>query len=283
LRGQRFYNPPHIPGKLTHCCWLRAEAELRDNVPETIRYTGAKSLGLLLSHHPAVVLKRNWGSLGIGILRVRHSAGGFIWEAGTGPRHRCAGLAAVASGMRSRTAGHQYLVQQSLQLARYRGRSFDLRCVVQRDGTGAWSFVGACLRLSGRNRIATNVAQGGRALKPMPILRSVFGEEAVGKYTDLQHFSVQVATALTRHQRGLADLGLDLAFGADGRLWFIEANTRPMRYSLSRSRQWARYRESYRLPMEYGYSLLQQKQTGPAATAVEAEPESGMGSQVGAS
>lgn len=196
LRGQRLYNPPHIPGKLSHCYWLRAEPELHDRVPETIHYTGAKSLGLLLSHHPSVVLKRNWGSLGIGILRVRHSAGGFIWEAGTGPRHHCAGLATVASGVRSRIADHQYLVQQSLQLARYRGRSFDLRCVVQRDGTGAWRFVGACLRLSGRNRIATNVARGGRALRPMPILRAVFGEEALGKYADLQHFSVQIAAAV---------------------------------------------------------------------------------------
>jgi hypothetical protein len=185
--------------------------------------------------------------------------------------------------MRRCIADHQYLVQQSLQLARYRGRNFDLRCVVQRDGTGVWRFVGACLRLSGRNRIATNVSRGGRALRPLPILRAVFGEEAVGKYTDLQNFSIQVAAALTRHERGLADLGLDLAFGADGRLWFIEANSRPMRYSLSRSRQWARYRESYRLPMEYGYSLLQQKQTGSLAAVAGAEEETESGGQVGAS
>jgi hypothetical protein len=258
-RGSRLYNHPRVSGKLWHCRWLSADPELHERVPETARYAGARSLHAMLSRHDAVVLKRVWGSLGIGMLRVRREGDAFVWEKGTGRIRRCLNLTGAAAQLRHQTAGRRYLIQQWLDLARYHGHRFDLRCVVQRDGTGAWRFVGACLRLSGQNRLATNLARGARALKPLPILREVFGEEADAKYADLERFAIQVATVLASHERRLADLGIDAAFSTDGRLWFIEANSRATRHVFNRSLQWDAYRESFRLPMEYGHALVRRR------------------------
>lgn len=264
MRGPRLFNTPHVSGKWNHCRWLRAEPDLNLHVPETRRYDGERSLVELLSHHKAVVLKRIWGSMGIGIIRVRRTPSGFIWECGTGAVHPCRTLAEVVVGIRGQTSNHDYIVQQSLELAMCRGHRFDMRCAVQRDGTGEWQFVGSSARLAGKDRIATNVARGGSGMKTMPVLRAVLGESASERMADVKSLAMRAAEVLGQRERHLADLGLDIAISADGRVWFLEANSRQMRYSFRLSRQWPQYRACYRLPMEYGYSLLPPSMVPPS-------------------
>lgn len=275
IRGWRLYNHPLVSGKWNHCRWLRADPVLRNNVPETRRYDGQRSLAELLARHKAVVIKRIWGSMGVGILCVRRVDGGYTWEHGTGAVHHCRNLAEVVAGLHGQTHGHDYIVQQMLDLARCRGHRFDMRCVVQRDATGAWRFVGSLSKLAGKNRIATNVAQGGAALPTPTVLKEVFGDAAAERMADIERLALQIATLLARRERHLADLGLDMAVTEDGRAWFIEANTRQMRYGFRLTNQRPEYRNSYRLPLEYGFSLLKPRRSKPGEAGMSEPGEAG--------
>lgn len=256
--GLIVFNDPRCGGKLRNALWLAADPATRAHVPETLRYDGPRALGTLLAKYPAVILKPVWGSLGLGLIRVRRTPDGYAWETGNSVRpHFCRTLAALAAELGERVARRPYLVQRALDLALYRGRPFDVRVSVQRGGDGEWRVAGMVAKVAGRNRIATNVARGGRAVNLLVVLSEVFGPAAADRCAEaLAGLGLRAAAVLSRHERGMADYGFDLCLTKDGHPWFLEANHRDLRYSFRDSGDRALWANTYRNPMEYAAHLL---------------------------
>lgn len=256
--GLIVFNHPRCGGKLRNALWLAADPTTRAHVPETLRYDGPRALGKLLSKYPAVILKPIWGSLGKGLIRVRRAADGYTWETGRSPHpHFCCTLTALARRLSGRIGRRPYLVQRALELAHYRGHPFDVRVSVQRGGDGEWRVAGMVAKVAGRNRIATNVARGGRAVNLSGVLNEAFGPVAAGHCTEaLSELGLRAAAVLSRHERGMADYGFDLCLTGDGHPWFLEANHRDLRYAFRDSGDHDLWANTYRNPMEYAAHLL---------------------------
>ncbi|MGE5561536.1 MAG: YheC/YheD family protein [Chloroflexota bacterium] len=256
--GRTVFNSPWCGGKLRNIRWLAADPELRRHVPETLRYDGARSLRTLFARHPALILKPVWGSLGLGLIRVRRTASGYQWETGTSVRpHNCKRLASLVACLRPHIGNRSYLVQQALELATYQGRRFDVRVTVQRAGDGEWRVSGMVAKVGGHNRIATNVARGGRAVNLMRVLNASFGPlQAAQCASGLSSLGLRIAPVLARHEPGAADYGFDLCLTKDGHPWFLEANHRDLRYAFRDAGDHDLWANTYRHPMEYAACLL---------------------------
>lgn len=212
---------------------LSGHPEARQFLPETRHFTGPQDLADMLSRHATVFVKPDGGSLGIGIARVRRLPGGlyeYRLSLRAGDRAQVySSLAAVSRRVQAFARRNRFVVQQGLRLARAGGATFDIRMLVQKDAGGEWSVTSGVARLAATGRLATNVFLGGEALGATRTLRAALGAAAPDRHR-LAEIGRLLAAALEQ-QLGhtLGEVGIDFGVDQTGRVWLIEANSRPAR------------------------------------------------------
>ncbi|HEX6988094.1 MAG TPA: YheC/YheD family protein, partial [Bacillota bacterium] len=184
---------------------------------------------------------------------VRSSQGG----AGRLPR------GALEHWAHSRLRG-RLLLQPELQLRDRRGRPFDLRVLVQRDGRGRLAVTGSAVRVGRAGSWVANLHRGGTALTPeaaqdrLPGLAEAAAELPGGSLAVAAHAAaLRVTAAIERRWGRFAELGIDLGFDLGRRrLFFLEANTRPGRLIFRKSGDHEARLVSIRRPLEYARFLV---------------------------
>lgn len=225
------------------------------------------TVNIMMKNHQTLVLKPNNSSVGRGIMkleqtgrgwkttyRIRTTRGVSKWKVA----HTCAGT--LPAAVKSRLAKKAYVVQQMLPLAHYRGRPFDLRVSVQRDGTGAWKITGIVGKVAPSYTFLTNVAQGGTVYRFEHLALASFPHIPVEiLYKRVSDFSLLVANRLSDTLPQLADIGLDIGLSSSfGMPLFIECNGRDQRYSFRKANLYDAWRATYANPIAYGALLLSQ-------------------------
>lgn len=121
----------------------------------------------------------------------------------------------------------KYIIQQGIDLATYQHRPFDVRVVLQKP-LGRWRATLMSAKVAPhKSSIVTNIAKGAKDHNLYKLLRetdqSLNSSEVM---RDLLDPSYQIAQILDSHYP-LKILGLDLGVDKKGKVWFIEANTKP--------------------------------------------------------
>lgn len=151
--GRRLFNPPLSRDKWRVYRLLSRHPGLVPHLPPTWPLEPARAAlaCTLARRHGAVVAKPRVGGVGRGVVYIEALPGGrwrVVPSAGR-PRHLTA--AALAALLRRIASRRPYLLQAAVPLASYRGRRFDLRVPVQRDGSGAWTVPGAAVKRAWRH------------------------------------------------------------------------------------------------------------------------------------
>ena len=152
-----------------------------------------------------------------------------------------------------------YLVQEGLRLARHAGRPFDIRLLVQKDGSGTWRRTKAYARVAGPGALVSNISAGGTGMR----LARAFAGARPGLRRRLARIRAllrRVAEGIPRQlERALGgplgEVGLDLAVDESGRLRFIEANAKPFRLPVTLTGSPERVRLSLLRPIQYAAYL----------------------------
>ncbi|PDO09685.1 MAG: endospore coat-associated protein [Candidatus Reconcilbacillus cellulovorans] len=242
LRDKRvhLFNPFFF-NKWTLYEWLGRSKTTRRYVPATCRLDGPRRLKSFLCRHASVYLKPVQGKAGKGIMkvfRIGDRAGaspkyGLIFqEEKRGSRCEATDFETVWERIRQIVGEEEYVLQQAVGLARRRDRPFDLRVLVQKNGRGVWSVTGIGARVAGKTSITTHVPRGGTIEKPEKLLAGVFGAANVRSLVGrVRKASLEIAAAIEK-QSGyrLGEMSLDLGIDAGGRIWFFEANAKPMKF-----------------------------------------------------
>src|SRR5690606_35080129 len=105
-----------------------------------------------------------------------------------------------------------YIMQQGIPLARWRGRRFDIRILMQKDSGGVWQTTKAFARVAAPGGVTSNISGGGEGKGLNRVLRGAFGRGAAR----LRRRILQVCADLTpriEEQIGgtIGEIGLDLA------------------------------------------------------------------------
>ncbi|GIO42556.1 YheC/YheD family endospore coat-associated protein [Paenibacillus apis] len=219
--------------------WLKKNHSTRTLVPRTRRLRSPQSLEEMLLQYRSLYLKPESGKAGKGIMLLQ------IDESETKPYrltiqgvkqrnivYRTGKLTLLWKRIKRETEKTPYIVQQGIELASYNGRQFDIRTLVQKNGKGTWLVTGIGARLAGYHRITTHVPQGGSVEDPEKLLIPSFGQETTGYLMNrLKSSAVLIAKQIEKASRNqLGEMSMDLGIDTDGKIWFFEANAKPMKF-----------------------------------------------------
>lgn len=228
-------------------------------LPETMRLS-AENLQTMLLRHPVLYLKPSNGSLGHGIIKVRRSSGNEI-KFTVYSRGRVHGAAENAEDLIRKTnryrKGKPYIVQQGLELARYRNSVFDLRIIYQKNGLGEWQIGKKFVRVAPGLSSIANLARGGRAERSQKVFKYLYNRKSLieEKNGQIKQLCQSVATVIDNGGNvHYGELGLDIGMDKAGKPWLIEVNSKP-RKTTETETSVAIMRNAYKRPLDYASYL----------------------------
>jgi len=263
----RLYNP-YFFNKWHLFQWLSSSKSTRRHIPETRKYTSSMPLLPLLKRHPVLYLKPEEGKAGMGIMRIRRTGGSqpayilTIQQKRSSESRRFESLAAMRQHLNAMIGGEDYIVQQGVPLATLNDSPFDLRVLVQKDGQGKWALTGIGARVAGESSITTHVPRGGSIRKPSKLLQACFGPVRTKMIlARAGRASVSIARQIERSSgHMLGEMSMDLGVDRKGKLWFFEANSRPMKFDEPKIR-----RKSLERLIDFCIFLHRQNRSRPRA------------------
>ncbi|GIP08966.1 hypothetical protein J1TS5_11360 [Paenibacillus macerans] len=238
--------------------WLKKGRTTRTLVPDTKKMIGPNTLDAMLQKYGSLYLKPVSGKAGKGIMLVKLNEAEEKQYRLTlqGKRSRnvvykTAYLPALWKRIRSEAGKTPYIMQESISLASYRGRHFDMRVLVQKTGKGVWTVTGVGARLAGPKRITTHVPQGGSIEDPEKLLTPAFGADMTDYLIGRVKSNALLIAKQIEKECGhiLGEMSMDLGIDTEGQIWFFEANAKPMKFdephirkkSLERIFQYSQY------------------------------------------
>lgn len=234
--GPRFFNPSFFDkGEI----YERVSASaMKGFLPATLRWEGEGALLEMIREHPSLYLKPTDGRAGDGIyfLELREAEGGgepsFRLRSTASEEWVILPFSRLWEELSRRVGQRPYVIQQAVKRLTFSGRPFDLRVLLQKGGDGTWGVTGVGARLAGADRITTHVPQGGSILSPEEALSlTMTRDERKRKYREIEEVSLGIARAIDEgDDQALGEMSMDLGLSPDGKLWFFEANAKPMKF-----------------------------------------------------
>jgi hypothetical protein len=227
LFNRRFFN------KQTLFNLLEGNPEAAPFLPDTKRLDSFSRLKSFTVKYPIVYLKPVLGKAGEGIMRLDTHLQRWrlrrVHEQRSVTKH-FETLQEVWTYVKKRIKNKHYLIQQGISLAHYKGRPFDIRVLVQKNGSGDWDVTGIGIRHAGANSITTHVPRGGSIQSPKKVLGELFSEQEEQVLAKIKLAALTITRCLDKELDSLAEMSMDLGLTREGRLWFFEANAKPEKF-----------------------------------------------------
>ncbi|WP_026559220.1 YheC/YheD family protein [Bacillus sp. J37] len=240
---------------------LEKEEHLIRYLPTTLKGTG-KNLEYVLQHMENFFVKPCYSSIGKGIMNIQKEVDGhwYLYKKHTTKKSWEKSLfnSVEINRIKRLFKQHPFIIQERIPLATFQNRPFDLRVVVQKDGTGKWIISGIVAKLAPEGHVITNVARGGK----IGLLQDYFTHDGIS-IQDIQKnintLGVDIAKALEKNWPHIADLGLDIGITESGTLYFIECNLRGQYGAFRKIKDYLPFWEkTHDIPIEYANYLMNQ-------------------------
>jgi hypothetical protein len=254
--GIHFFNP-HFFNKWTLYTQLSSLKELSPLLPDTILLSKT-ALQTMCKKHATLYLKPIHGKAGIGMIRIYRQNKEYELivqkKMQRKKKYMVSSFASLWEMIQNLCKKDKYLVQQGISLAQYRRRPFDVRMLIQKNGQGEWKVTGIGIRIAGKRAITTHVPMGGKIENVNKVFKTVFAGKETEKITQIQETGIILAQAIQfKQKRLLGEMSIDLGIDPNGKIWFFEANAKPMKFdepeirtrSLRRLLQYCLYLSGY--------------------------------------
>ena len=246
-----------LPGKWEIYKQLKKSPLLNRHLPQSIKlhpHTCAKVLSDLLTEHGKLILKPSVGSQGNGLILLtknHHQIGVQINHNGHISQHTYDKTSSLLKMIRSILKQRDYIAQQCLSLLDQSNRPFDRRVVMKKTSFATWEEIGRATRVGNSDSFVSNLHSGGTIQNDQQILmpESVF-HQAEQKISRLSHC---VASILEETFPPLFELGLDFGIDRSGKVWFLEANSKPGHKAIQSHQNY------HTIPFHYCRSLISEK------------------------
>ncbi|MGE5704258.1 MAG: YheC/YheD family protein [Clostridia bacterium] len=215
-----------------------------------------------------VIIKPMSGTHGYGVVRIqkrqnRFEALGRSRRTNVPFRRIFADTTGVKNFVQTFTVGAKFLIQPYLSLSTPDGTPFDIRVLVQKDGTGTWQTTGKAVRLGNKQSITSNLHGGGRAVALPSFLSRYFPSEQQTKIeAEIDALVSLLPPALEEHHGTLFELGIDIGVDSKGKVWLIEVNSRPGRAVFKQIHDKTARIHSVTQPVKYANYLMKERVGG---------------------
>lgn len=256
--GASYFNPGFFDKWQVHQ-WLSEQNSTKMYLPVSIKHQDLQTTASFVEKHKNVYLKPIHGSLGVGIIKIlRLVDGRYFYQLKGQNGIQAQGYGRSAMGilkkMKNRFTKRTYIVQEGLHLQTYQGRSFDIRILMQKDGTGKWRRTKAFCRIAQSGDITSNLSTGGDAIPLAKVLRDNFPNKEDGKRIRRKiRTIVNTIPEMMEQVSGLmlGEMGLDIGIDTKGDVWIIEVNSKPWKKPNTDQGSMKIVLESFRRPLLY--------------------------------
>lgn len=123
----------------------------------------------------------------------------------------------------------KYLIQPFIECKTIIGSAYDFRLHVQKNALGKWAITLIYPRISGNEKLTSNISNGGYRGELIPFLVEEFGDKYFDIKQMLEYFAVSFATHFDSlyRRRCFDELGIDVGIDQNDRIWIFEVNWRP--------------------------------------------------------
>lgn len=253
-----YFNPSFLNKWKVHQMLVKFPS-LHAHLPET-HLLNETTLEKMIAKYDVIFMKPANGSLGYGIIRVRRNEKGQLSFTTYGAGRR-AGMADNAEELLRKTnefrKGRSYIVQQGLNLSTYKGSTFDLRIIYQKNSKGQWQIGKKFVRVAPGGSSVANMARGGTALTSRKVFSYLYSQKAVieEKNRQINDLCEKIAIGIEKGSGQLfGELGLDLGIDRNGHPWLIEVNSKP-RKTTETDYSHSIMKNAFKRPLEYAAFL----------------------------
>ncbi len=214
---------------------LHANEEWRFMVPTTKPFDQFHTLVTMTKQYPVLYAKPIHEKAGIGLMKIstdKHGQFQLIYQDHHEQRkHKVNNLEHLWNVIEQKRKGREYVLQQGISLIKYQHRPCDFRILIQKDQKGIWQVTGVGVRVAGKNAISTHVPRGGSIANVHQVLKAAFPENHDYIYQRLGQNAIGIAQSIEKsYQTSLGEMSMDIGIEPNGRMWFFEANSKPMKF-----------------------------------------------------
>ncbi|GIM47896.1 hypothetical protein DNHGIG_34450 [Collibacillus ludicampi] len=231
--GIPYYNPGFF-NKRSLYELLSRRADTSIFVPRTLPVSDLRDLLPFLAEVKSVYLKPIHGKAGDGIFRIDHQGEMYhivFQKKGYRLTHRLKQEASLLKFLHKKMGRNDYVAQEGIDLSRVQGRMFDLRLLLQKGREGHFEITGFGCRVAAPDGITTHVPNGGMILPAVESLAQVFPgqeEQVMNRVTEM---AMRCAETIDEGEEELVgEMSMDIGVDRESRLWFFEANAKPMKF-----------------------------------------------------
>ncbi|WP_418790442.1 YheC/YheD family protein [Phosphitispora sp. TUW77] len=225
------FNPKFLNKWETHLV-LSQNIFLRKHLPETRKFESPELLRNFINIYKTIYLKPVHGSLGKGIMKISLLPEGYSYQYRKRKKN-IQGIWPDIPGMDAEImdfiSNKPYIMQHGLELLSYNNRVFDIRVLMQKNGSGIWTNTAMVARVASEGNIFPNVAAGGEAINIKTLWRNLTSHDWIGSetYSSALAISLTAAKTLENTLGTFVEIGLDIGIDANGKVWIIEINSKP--------------------------------------------------------
>ena len=258
-----YFNPMFLDKWETHLA-LQEIAEVNKYLPPTQLVETTADLKDFLDLYSSVFLKPSSGSLGRRIIKVVAGRNGhYRYMYRSKDKQTVQGVVTSfreLTGVVQRVMGKRtYIAQKDLHLAKFEECPFDIRVLMQKNRWGNWRRTKIYVRKAAPDSFLSNLSDGARPQSITVVLKTVFNCDFlthVGLGEDIRRAVKEIPPALEKATgRIWGELGIDLGIDRNGKIWLIEANSKPFRALVSASGSFDLIKRSLMRPLEFAKYL----------------------------
>jgi glutathione synthase/RimK-type ligase-like ATP-grasp enzyme len=227
--------------------------QLKPYVPFTEQFTPLTLKNFITLNKPCFV-KSNYGSYGKEVFQVGKEDNQLICT--TGGKHVEKWFFDDEDSLYSflqKELGDNCIIQEAVMLNTINDRIFDMRVLAQKDLYGRWVISSINFRIADEGAIVTNYAAGAQEVViapenelPHPLLN----------WKKIKDFSYDMLLALEASFGSLGEVGLDVALDKKGKLWLLEANSKPNTIGYNEVAGEEVLSQVHGLPLDYAKHLI---------------------------
>lgn len=223
-------------------------------IPVTLPYQEGQ-LHHLLDQYKVLYLKPSIGNRGKGVFRMERTETGAIHlsQHYFSPIKIANDPTVMENEINNLMGSRPYIVQQGVTFRQINGHNFDIRVLVQKNGTGRWTMTNMVSRIAYSGCFNTSMCE--KVLPSEEILYHLYSPDRTQEMLQIiQDISIQVAACIENNGGyHLGEIGIDFGIDDNDLLWMIEINGQPQKNIYKKHRT---VQKVYENPIQYARFLL---------------------------
>lgn len=228
----KFINNKDYLGKWETFERLSKYSEVNCYIPKTMEYTNFNDVLIMLKQNDFIFLKASHGSGGRQVIAIEKIDDMYklVFYSAELKELKLKDIEELRGYIEKYTAGRKFIIQEGIRLLKYKDQVFDMRILIIKDREGKWRTIGNWARIAKSNYTITNYCAGGRCEYYGNIYKHLCTKNSkvhIPSYDEIAQVTIKIASYLEKTFDSFGELGMDIAIDMQGKLWFIEANTKP--------------------------------------------------------